>query len=443
MARIFPFAAYRYNSRRVALEKVLTQPYDKITPEMQRRYYAADPHNLIAVEKGLPESGDTPQNNVYTRAAAKLEEWIAGGILVREPRPAIYAYFQDYAVPGSSERRERRGFIALCQLEDYGTGVVHRHERTLHGPKADRLELLRRTRAQTGQLFMLYDDPAGRIDALLEQATTAAAPDEVRDEYGVRHRLWPITEEKTLAEIVAAMAPQKLVIADGHHRYETALAYRDECRAAGRTAPDAPHERAMMTLVNARSPGLTILPTHRVVSRLAQFHFEEFRARLVPHFECESFTFSSQPERPAALARFLRALAERGQRRSAIGVYAGGSAFHLFVLREDADLGALLPEATADERRLDVVVLHQLLFERGLGISAEAVSREQYLTYERELEAALAAVDDGRAQLACLMNPVRIEEVMRIALAGGVLPQKSTDFYPKMLSGVAIYRLED
>jgi uncharacterized protein (DUF1015 family) len=443
MARIFPFAAYRYDSRRVALEKVLTQPYDKITPEMQQRYYAADPHNLIAVEKGLAAPDDSPGNNVYTRAAAKLEEWIALGILVREPRPAIYAYFQDYAVPGSSERHERRGFIALCQLEDYEAGVVYRHERTLHGPKADRLELLRRTRAQTGQLFMLYDDPTGRIDALLERATRAPAPDDVRDEYGVRHRLWPITDEKVVSEIVAAMAPQKLVIADGHHRYETALAYRDECRAAGRSAPDAPHERAMMTLVNARSPGLTILPTHRVVSRLGQFRFEDFRARLVMHFECESFAFSGQQERPAALARFRQSLAERGQQRSAIGVYAGGGAFHLFVLREEADLAALLPEATADERRLDVVVLHQLLLERGLGISAEAVSREQHLAYEREFEAALAAVDEGRAQLACLINPVRIEQVMRIALAGGVLPQKSTDFYPKMLSGLAIYRLED
>jgi uncharacterized protein (DUF1015 family) len=443
MARIFPFRAYRYDSRRVALEKVLTQPYDKITPEMQRRYYASDPHNLIAIEKGLVEPGDTPEKNVYTRAARTLDEWIAAGILVRELQPAIYAYFQDYAVPGSDERRERRGFIALCQLEDYSAGVVHRHERTLHGPKADRLELLRRTRAQTGQLFVLYNDPAGRIDALLEQATTAQAPDELRDEFDVRHRLWPITDEKTLAEIVAAMAPQKLVIADGHHRYETALAYRDECRAAGHTAPDAPHERAMMTLVNAHSPGLTILPTHRVVSRLERFRFGEFRARLVPHFECETFTFAGPEERGSALRRFRRALAERGRGHTAIGVYAGDGAFHLFVLREDADLAALLPDATADERQLDVVVLHQLLLERGLGISAEAVSREQHLTYEREFEATLAAVDEGRAQLTCLMNPVRVEQVMRIALAGGVLPQKSTDFYPKMLSGVAIYRLED
>lgn len=442
MARIFPFAAYRYDSRRVALEKVLTQPYDKISPEMQRRYYTSDPHNLIAVEKGLSEPDDTPENNVYTRAAAKLDEWIAAGILVREARPAVYAYFQDYVVPGSDERRERRGFIALGQLEDYAAGVIHRHERTLHGPKADRLELLRRTRAQTGQLFMLYDDPAGRIDALLERATAAQSPDEVRDEFGVRHRLWPITDEDTLAEIVARMAPQKLVIADGHHRYETALAYRDERRAAGCTAPDAPHERAMMTFVNVRAPGLTILPTHRVVSRLVRFRFEEFRARLEPHFACESFAFAGREKRQATLARFRRALSERGQDRPAIGVYAGG-AFHLFVLRQDADLAALLPEATGEERQLDVVVLHQLLLERGLGISAEAVSREQHLSYERELEAALAAVDEGRAQLACLMNPVRIEQVMRIALGGGVLPQKSTDFYPKLLSGMTIYRLED
>jgi uncharacterized protein (DUF1015 family) len=442
MARIFPFAAYRYNTVRVALENVLTQPYDKITPEMQRRYAERDPHNLVAVEKGFERPGDTAAANVYTRAATRLEEWIAAGILVRDPQPAIYAYFQDYAVPGTAERLERRGFIALGQLEDYEAGIVCRHEQTLRGPKADRLELLRRTRAQTGQLFLLYDDPVGSVDAVLAGAARTAAPVELRDEYEVRHRLWPITDPKTVAGIVAAMAPQKLVIADGHHRYETALAYRDECRLAADANPDAPHERAMMTFVNARSAGLTILPTHRVVARLSGFRFAEFRERLEPLFECESFSFAGTAGRRRALGDFRAALAERGRQRTAIGIYGGNSSFHLFLLRDDAPLAKLLPQYEPEERRLDVVVLHQLLFERGLGITAEAVAREQHLSYERDFEKSLAAVDEGRAQLACLINPIRIEQVMQVALGGRVLPQKSTDFYPKMLSGVAIYRLD-
>lgn len=442
MARIFPFAAYRYDAARVPLDKVLTQPYDKISPEMQRRYYESHPCNLIAVEKGLAEPGDSPDNNVYTRAAARLAEWVAAGILVREPQPALYAYFQDYEVPGTGERRERRGLIALGQLEDYEAGVVHRHERTLHGPKADRLELLRRTRAQTGQLFMLYDDPAGTVDALLEAATRNQRPAEARDEYGVLHRVWPITEQQTITAIAAAMAPHKLVIADGHHRYETALAYRDECRAAGSSHPDAPHERAMMTFVNARSAGLTILPTHRVVARLPRFDFAEFCARVDAHFERESFPLRGVQPRRKALDEFRQALAERGRHRFAVGIYTGDGVLHLFTLRPGADLARLLPGASEAERQLDVVVLHQLLLERGLGITPEAVAGEQHLTYEREMEKAVAAVEEGRANLACLVNPVRIEQVMEIALGGGVLPQKSTDFYPKMLSGVAIYRLD-
>lgn len=443
MAKIFPFAGYRYSPTRVRLDDVLTQPYDKITPEMQQRYYTRSPYNLIAVEKGRPEPGDNGQSNIYTRAAARLHEWMDAGILVRDPAPGLYAYFQEYTVPGTDQRRLRRGFIALGQLEDYSAGVVFPHERTLTGPKADRLELLRQTRVQTGQLFLLYDDPQRRIDALLDQAARVAAPAEVRDEYDVAHRLWPIVDSDTVERIVAAMADKKLVIADGHHRYETALAYRDECRAARPDAGrNAPHERAMMTLVNARSEGLTILPTHRVVSNLSDFRFGEFRERVEPFFDWYAYPFSSSAERETALAELRGDLERRGRERPALGLHAGEDAFYLFLLRRDADLEELLPGATPAQRRLDVVLLHRLLLERGLGITAEAVEREAHLSYERDAEAAVAAVDAGRAQLACLVNPVRIEQMMEIAEGGDVLPQKSTDFYPKLLSGLVMYRMD-
>ncbi len=231
MAQVFPFRAYRYNPARVAFERVLTQPYDKISPSMQEKYYAADPHNLIAIEKGRVLPGDTSQNNVYTRAAAALEGWIHEGVIVTDPAPAFYAYFQEYAAPGTSERRTRRDFIGVGKLEDYSAGIVFRHEQTLSGPKADRLELLRHTRMHTGQLFMLYADPARRIDTILDEASAAGPPvTDVRDEYGVAHRLWMISDPARIAEIQRVMTEQKLVIADGHHRYETALNYRDECR---------------------------------------------------------------------------------------------------------------------------------------------------------------------------------------------------------------------
>ena len=230
MAEIRPFRAYRYDTNRVALKDVLTQPYDKITPEMQERYYAASAYNLIAIEKGKPAAGDTPENNVYTRAAAKLEEWIAAKILVQDGAPSIYVYAQDYLVPGTQTRRTRIGFIALGRVEDYSAGVVFPHERTLSAPKADRIELLRHTRAQTGQLFMLYDDKSRKIETLLEDIARRNTAIEMRDEFDVLHRLWPVSDADAIRRIETAMAPQKLVIADGHHRYETALNFRNENR---------------------------------------------------------------------------------------------------------------------------------------------------------------------------------------------------------------------
>ena len=443
MAEIFPFSAYRYNSQRVELEKVLTQPYDKITTAMQERYYAASSFNLIPVEKGKFFPDDTPENNVYTRAAQKLVEWAAQGILMRDPAPSIYAYSQEYMVPGTHTRRLRQGFIALGRVENYAAGVVFRHEHTLAGPKADRLELLRKTRAETGQLFMLYDDAAGRIDQSIAKISHASTAIEVRDEYDVVHRLWPISDPATVQLFVAGMADKKLVIADGHHRYETALAYRDECRrTAGSPDRNAPYEKAMMTFFNARGRGLTILPTHRVLSNLAGFDFERFRAELSPYFDWYAYPFGDPSECAAAYHDFRKDLEGRGREHHAIGLYAGRGAFYLFLLRRAADLNYLLPDVSPRQQQLDVVLLHRLMLEKGLGITAEAVSAEKHITYEREMDAAIAAVDSGHAQLSCLLNPVRVEQVMEIALASEVLPQKSTDFYPKLLSGLTIYRLD-
>ncbi|MGH9865641.1 MAG: DUF1015 family protein, partial [Candidatus Acidiferrales bacterium] len=221
MAEIFPFRAVRYDARRVALESVLTQPYDKITPEMQEQYYAASPFNLISVERGKSFSSDSAENNLYTRASEALEAWLAEGVLIQDIAPAIYGYFQEYKIPGTNQQLERRGFIALGRLADYEEGVVFRHEHTLTGPKADRLELLRHTGAQTGQLFMLYDDPSRGIDALFEETSKQPPLAEMRDEYDVRHRLWAICEPAKIQRIRSAMADKKIIIADGHHRYET------------------------------------------------------------------------------------------------------------------------------------------------------------------------------------------------------------------------------
>jgi uncharacterized protein (DUF1015 family) len=446
MALVHPFRAYRYNPAVVPFDRVLTQPYDKISPDMQDKYYAADPHNLIAIEKGRVRPDDSAQHNVYTRAAVSVEAWIAQRVVQQDPAPAFYAYFQEFTVPGTSVRSTRRGFIGLGHLEDYSAGIIFRHEFTLSGPKADRLELLRHTHTHTGQLFMLYSDPQLTVDKLLTEIECANTPvTQLTDEYGVLHRLWMIADPQHIATVENAMAAQKLVIADGHHRYETALNFRTESRSrAGRPDPSAPYEFSMMTFVNTCSEGLTILPTHRVVSRLHDFSWSAVRRYLEPWFATETFSVRDEASAAETRTQFLSRLSEAKPER-AIGAYPaaepGQRAFYLLKLRPEADLAQILPGLSPLQRELDVVLLHQGILEPALGITPHAVTSETNLTYEREASAALDAVDRGAAQIAFLLNPVDVDLVMEVATSGEVMPQKSTDFYPKLLSGITMYRL--
>ena len=452
MAQVHPFQAFRYNPHRVSFEKVLTQPYDKISPDMQDRYYSADPHNLIAVEKGRAFANDSPRNNVYTRAASALDGWIREQVVQQDPDPAFYAYSQEYTVPGSNTTRTRRGFIGAGKLEEYSAGIVFRHEHTLSGPKADRLELLHHTRAHTGQLFMLYSDSQQRIDAILQQAESSAPATAMRDEYGVFHRLWIIADAQRTAAITEAMRGQKLVIADGHHRYETALNYRNERRlTAGGLHPSAPYapaayDFAMMTFVNTCSEGLTILPTHRIAANLPDFSWSEARRYLEPWFEAKTFPFKNDGARAEARKSFLEQL-HKSRAKRAIGVYPAAElakrAYYVLTLRSGAEVSQFLHGVSPLQRELDVVLLHEGILEPAFGITQQAVTAERNLTYERDAAAALDAVDRGAAQIAFLLNPVDVEQVMRIATAGEVLPQKSTDFYPKLLSGITMYRVPE
>ncbi len=279
MANIFPFEAYRYAAKAGPLKNLITQPYDKISPEMRQRYLQASPYNLVRIILGERHESDSDSDNVYTRAANHLTDWIAEGVLAREAEPALFAYFQEFTVPDSGERLVRKGFIGLGAVEEYSANIVHRHEQTLSGPKKDRLELLRHTHAHFGQLFMLYPDPAGEIDRILEEAAQAAPTGDVTDEYGDRHTFWKISTPAAVARITHLMAGKKLLIADGHHRYETALAFRRD----NPTLPGA--DRVMMTFVNMHAPGLKILATHRLVSGVPNFDAGEFIRQAAAGFE--------------------------------------------------------------------------------------------------------------------------------------------------------------
>src|SRR5665213_3610561 len=301
MARLYPFRALRYDPTRVNLHDVVTQPYDKISPAMQDAYYEASPYNLIRVILGKHHDGDTDADNVYTRAAATLNEWRAEGILREEAEPALYGYSQTYTVPGSKEVRERRGFIALGHLYDYAEQVVYRHEQTFPKHKSDRLALFKATRAYCEQIYMLNSDPTFTAEELIfgaKDKITRPADLEITDEYGVQHRVWKLTDPALIQQVLAAMEDKKLIIADGHHRYETSTGYMHE-RAAelgisetapptagenGLPVPAFPEAAMMMTFVNMDAPGITILPTHRVVFGLADFSAQSFLAQAEAFF---------------------------------------------------------------------------------------------------------------------------------------------------------------
>jgi uncharacterized protein (DUF1015 family) len=439
MADILPFRALRYNPERVSAAKVVTQPYDKISPEMQERYYAASPYNLVRIILGHRQGGDNTEHNVYTRAAEHFRDWRNHGVLRPDASPSIYAYSQRFTPPGGGPAQERQGFIALGRVEDYGTKVVYRHEQTLAKPKADRLDLLRATRAHFELLFMLYED-SGEIDSLMAGDAAAAQPAiEVTDEYGVVHRVWQISDARLIDSVRSQMRDKKLVIADGHHRYETALNYRDERRATAST-PDsaaAPYEFVVMTFVNMNSPGLLILPTHRVVHSLTSFSPEAF---------CESARAFFDVEEVDPVVDATRATAMLREKGAAGTVLLAVAANRSFLLRNSqqpkAAANHVLSWLSARQQALDVVQLHKCLLEGVLKLSEESIRNQQNISYVRDANEALSQVRAGKANIAFLMNPCKVEQVRDIALAGEVMPQKSTDFYPKLLSGLTIYALD-
>jgi uncharacterized protein (DUF1015 family) len=441
MASIYPFRAWRYNPSAVRLDDVVTQPYDKISPAMQEAYYQRSPYNLVRIILGLPELFDAERGeSVYTRAARDFRAWREQSILVQEKDPCLFAYSQRFRVPGSDEVKERRGFIALGKLHEYADQVVFRHEQTLSKPKSDRLNLLKGTRAHFGQIFMLYSDPAGTVEKLLYDGA-GPVDAEVTDEYGVLHRVWRVSDPAVIRILTSTMADKKLIIADGHHRYETALNYskehapatpaRSEHNANSLPQPPYPEAAVMMTFVNMDSDGLVILPTHRVVHSLAGFDPNGFAKAAEQYFEVRKLA-DSVPD------GYIEALRNEE-----------GTAF-VAITREGALQLRSKPEAVAGplaalpehQRQLDLSHLHTIILDRLLGLDVDKVREQTNIRYLREAGEAVDQVLRGEANIAFLTRPVTMEQLREVAFAGSVMPQKSTDFYPKLLSGLTIYALE-
>ena len=440
MARIYPFRAWRYNPSSVRIEDVVTQPYDKISPAMQQAYYQRSPFNLVRIILGLPELFDAERGeSVYTRAARDFRAWRDQGVLTQEKDPCVFAYSQRFKVPGTEIVKERRGFIALGKLHDYSDQVVFRHEQTLSKPKSDRLNLLKATHAHFGQIFMLYSDPAGSVEKILYD-DNGPAEAEVTDEYGVLHRLWRVSDPAAIRLLSTAMDDKKLIIADGHHRYETALKYSKEhthsSHAAGHSAtqlpqPPFPEAAVMMTFVNMDSDGLVILPTHRVVHSLENFDPAAF-ARAAEEF------FTVQPLAEADAASYIETL--KAQSGTAFIAVTGSGA--LLLRSKPEAVAAALASLPDRQRQLDLSHLHSIILDRLLGLDEEKVREQTNIRYLRDAADAVEQPRRGQANVTFLTNPVTMEQLREVAFAGDVMPQKSTDFFPKLLSGLTIYAFD-
>jgi uncharacterized protein (DUF1015 family) len=432
MADVKPFRGIRYDTARVGdLTLVVAPPYDVISPEEQEALHRRHPRNITWIDFGTEREGDRPGSDKYARASAWYREWIAEGTLVRDPAPALYYYEQEFSIPGRGSF-VRKGFLGALRLSAFGEGVVFPHERTHSGPKQDRLALMRATDTHMSPIFGLYSDPSDEVLASLRPGMAGAPDLSAVDDLGVKHRVWTVTDPEALRGATAKMADKGVFIADGHHRYETALAFRDEMREQHGANAAAAYEHVLMFLCNMEDEGIVILPTHRGIHSVPDFSEEALLAKIRSSLPVET--------RPGPPEDAMRAVEEAGGTGKAIGWSAGGNRYHLVTFPDlarfcDENLQAFPPQL----RTLDVVLLHGFLLERLLGIAPEAVTAGRFVRYYKDPAKAAAELSAGAVQAAFFLNPVTVAEFRDVSLSGYVLPQKTTFFYPKIGTGLLMF----
>lgn len=430
--------AYRFNKDVVGNPgDCIAPPYDVIDSSFQDELYSRNAHNVVRAIKGKQTDVDSDIDNVYTRAGMYLEKAIADGALIQENDDAIYVYVQDFEIAG--QPYERTGIIALGGLTAFGEGVQP-HEKTLEGPKADRLNLTRATACQLGQIFMLYDDPTNVDRMIIAEALKKDAVIDMTDDEQARHRLFVIDEPALIKAFSGMMSDKQTVIADGHHRYETALNYWAETK-------DAQAAFQMMTFVNMRNEGLVIQPTHRLLINMDDFNVATVLDKLKAEFNVTEYAFGSDSEKEQAKTAMFDSMKQLGdQGRNMFGLYAKANAFYAIELTDTQAMKTLCPKMSDAALTLDVNVLHKLILEKHLGICDAKLASQSHLVYIKDLgdaiDQSIAKVDAGESEGVFFVNPTRIEQVQNLAKAGEKMPQKSTFFYPKIFSGLTIRKLD-
>jgi len=441
MAKVIPFHGFLFDRGRIKdLKSVMAPPYDCISSLLQDELYRSNPYNVIRLILGKTFSGDDENNNRYTRAADFFQEWTREGALVRDEEPAIYLYDQKYRNEEGAEV-VRRGFLALVRLEDFSSGVVKPHENTLEGPKNDRFLLMKACGANLSPIFSLYSDPTFALESVMRKNRERTPDLAVRYDPEEQHLLWRVKDESQIRKCQELLNGKSLFIADGHHRYETALRYRDFMRSRnpGYTGKEL-FNYALMYFCNMEDQGLMVFPIHRLVFGLSGFDQDSFLKAVSRNFIIDPDQFDV--EDPVSRKRVRSTLASKG--KSCFAWYPGGGKVFLMKLRDEAVMNDYFPtDAPKALKTLDVSVLHRLVIEEILGISPEDQKNQKNIEYANSFDEALCAVHEGKAQMAFLMNPTKVTEVREVANVGGKMPQKSTYFYPKLLTGLVFNKITE
>lgn len=441
MAEIKPFKGIRYNTQHVDLKEVITEPYDRIPPALQEKYYHRNPLNVVRIILGKDEEPGHPEKDKYRRAKIYLDEWLQKNILIREDRNALYLYEQEFLHNG--KKKKRLGFIARVKLEKFQSRKVLPHEKTFPKHKADRLNLLRATNTNTEQIFLLYKDDDKRVSQALKFAKDhGELVVNVQDEDRISHRMWVVKDQKAIENIQNSMKEKVLIIADGHHRYETSLNYQQEMKEKAHAVKgDEPFNSIMMTLFCVDDAGLVVLPTFRLVKSLDKLSGESFKELLSPYFSI------SEKECRNPLDHFLlQEIREHVDTEPHMfAAYIGGlKKFFLLRLKSENLLNNKIKDRKSSTwKRLDVSILHSLIIEKLEALSSIPYSFEENVSYIRNLEEGLHLVSKGDFQMIFFLKPVSLHQIRNIVENGELMPHKSTDFFPKLKSGLVMNPLED
>ncbi len=453
MALIVPFRGISYDVRKVGdFSRVVAPPYDVISPEAQDALYRRHPQNVVRLILNKENLQDNAQDNRYTRSATFYRTWLKEGVLVRTPNPQFYFLQEEFNssilpfAPADATGQEivRQGFIGLIHLEEYSTGVVLPHEKTQTKPRADRLALMEACQANFSQIFSLYPDEEGAMVPVYHQVFSSKEPAvDVTDDEGVRRKLWMVSDPKVLRKVMEIMKSKQIFIADGHHRYETALAYREKQRLRfPQNTGKETYQFTMMYLAAMEDKGLFILPTHRVVYNLEGFQATSLLDQLRSDFSVKVFDFDSRDEK-ITREKFLMELASGADRSRSLGMFLQKEKkYFILSLKEERSLDDAQPGISSSLKALDVNLLHILVFQKRLKIGPQELAAGKNVLYFKEPEEAAGAVKSGKGQIAFFLNPTKVYQVRDVSLAGETMPSKSTFFYPKLLSGLVINPLD-